>query len=253
VLQETIDPADPAGKGVYRWFQGTSMATPHVAGAAALVASLGVTEPAAIERLLASSASGTSLEREKYGAGLLDAAAAVRIATIWWTLLKIALAAAGAFLALLHARRLGHLRARAGAPFGLWPALLLGSGALALFSPLGVARLSGTSLLALPLPALPEHFLGAAGTSFAASIAAYAAWSALVPLLVALLARVVGPLRGVAAGLAFGQAGVLLHAALFRTVYLPFLPALLVPFWMFAGAFIAWWAGRALLQPEPLR
>ena len=55
------------------------------------------------------------------------------------------------------------------------------------------------------------------------------------------------------AGLAFGQAGVLLHAALFRTIHLPYLPAFLIPFWMLAGAFIAWWIGRALLMPESLR
>jgi serine protease len=257
VLQETIDANDPGGKGVYRWFQGTSMATPHVAGAAALLASVGVTDPAAIERLLASTAAKPQAREEamdeRYGAGLLDAAGAVRTATLWWTVWRIALAAIGAVIALFHARKLGHLRARRSAPLGLWPALFLGVGGLALLAPVGLARVTGLSLLALPLPALPERFLGPAGTSFVASVAAYAAWSAVVPLVIALVARLAAPLRGIAAGLAFAQAGVLLHAALFRSIHLPYLPGMLVPFWMLAGAFIAWWLGRALLQPESIR
>jgi serine protease len=270
VLQETVDPANPGGKGVYRWFQGTSMATPHVAGAAALLASLGITDPGAIERLLAGAADrpgtygraggdaqpvpdSSALLSEKYGAGLLDVGAAVRTATVWWTLFRIALAAVGALVALFHARRLGHMRARAGAPFGLWPALLVGAGALALLAPAGIARLPIVSLVALPLPALPGRFLGPAGSSLLASVAAYASWSALFPFAVAMIARAARPLRGVAAGLAFGYAGVLLHAAFFRTVYLPLLPSSLIPFWLLAGAFLAWVFGRALLAPEPLR
>src|SRR5207253_8617259 len=98
------------------------------------------------------------------------AAGAVRTATLWWTLWRIALAAIGAFLALFHARKLGHIRARGEGPVGLWPALFLGAGALAFLAPVGIARVPGLSLLAIPLPALPERFLGPAGTSFAASV-----------------------------------------------------------------------------------
>jgi len=177
----------------------------------------------------------------------------VRTATLWWPLLRIALAALGAWLAILHARKLGQLRAKAGAPPGTWPALLAGAGALALLAPAGLARLSGLSLLALPPLAMPERILGPAGSSILASAAAYASWSALLPFVLAMLARAVAPLRGIAAGLAFGWAGALLHAALFRTVYLPVLPAFLVPVWLVAGAFIAWWLGRALLAREALR
>src|SRR5437588_387952 len=73
------------------------------------------------------------------------------------------------------------------------------------------------------------------------------------PLALALVARAVKPLRGIAAGLAFGWAGLLLHAALVRSVYLPILPLWMVPLWLLLGSFIAWWAGRAVVVPERLR
>jgi hypothetical protein len=55
------------------------------------------------------------------------------------------------------------------------------------------------------------------------------------------------------AGLAFGWAGVLLHAALWRTVALPWMPALVMPFWLLAGAVVAWAVGRGLFARERLR
>ncbi|MFL5309443.1 MAG: S8 family serine peptidase [Myxococcales bacterium] len=256
VLQETIDPS--SGEGVYRWFQGTSMAAPHVAGAAALLQSVGVTNPAAVERLLSASARSpgaygraeTASDAERYGAGLLDVSGALRSATTWWALWRVALAALGAWLGLAHARRLGQVR---GAPAGLWPALLVGAGAYTVLAPAGLARLPALGLLALPPPAIAQQFFGVAGMGFTASAVAFVAWSAAPPFALALLARAVKPLRGIAAGIAFGWAGLLLHAALVRSVYLPVLPIWMVPLWLLLGSFIAWWAGRAVVVPERLR
>jgi serine protease len=246
VLQQTIEDGQPA----YRWFQGTSMATPHVAGAAALLMSLGVTSPGAVERLLASSARTPAEDaKDKYGAGLLDAAAAARTATFFWGFWRLALAIVGALLALKHARATGHLRAaeKSGALF--WTGLGLGAGALTMLAPWGAERISFLSFLALPPAAWPQRFLPAA--------AAYVGWSALAPFALALPARVASrPLQTafgkLIAGLCFGWAGVLLHAALWRTVDLPYMPAFLAPLWLAASAVVAWAAGRGLLQRERL-
>jgi serine protease len=79
VLQQTIDPE--TGEAVFRAFQGTSMASPHVAGVAALVKASGVENPDEIAQVLKQSArviQGDELNH--FGAGQLDAAAAVKLA-----------------------------------------------------------------------------------------------------------------------------------------------------------------------------
>lgn len=81
VLQNTFNPntQNPSSFG-YWFFQGTSMATPHVAGLAALVIARGAaTTPDAVRAAIQTTAKdlGTSGWDETYGWGLVDAAAAV--------------------------------------------------------------------------------------------------------------------------------------------------------------------------------
>ena len=80
ILQSTFSGATSAFG--YYFFQGTSMAAPHVAGVAGLIASVGVTNPDQVRALLVSTAQdrGDAGVDSLYGYGTLDAGAAVTAA-----------------------------------------------------------------------------------------------------------------------------------------------------------------------------
>ena len=65
---------------VYDFFQGTSMATPHVSGFAALLIQQGITSPAAVEAIMKRYASdlGPSGRDDEFGYGLINPRAALR-------------------------------------------------------------------------------------------------------------------------------------------------------------------------------
>lgn len=79
ILQNTVlDGLRQDGDGYYA-FQGTSMASPHVAAVAALVMSMGVKDAAEVKQLLQRAAT-TKRPKEQYGAGILSASKSVDLA-----------------------------------------------------------------------------------------------------------------------------------------------------------------------------
>ena len=83
IVQQTLDRNAP-GSFCYCFFQGTSMAAPHVSAVAALVVSRGVASPAAVRAALVASARdlGPSGWDADTGAGLVQALGAVQVADL---------------------------------------------------------------------------------------------------------------------------------------------------------------------------
>jgi serine protease len=219
VLQHTIVPGDTS-RTDYLWFMGTSMASPHAAGVAALVIGAGVRKPEAVEEILLDTARKPKAKAgvsgridDHYGAGIIDADAALKKSKDARGAGELGLAAASALYGVLLMRR----RRIAVARLGLGFAAALVGGSLA-------QHLADVSLFAT-------------GAGMAANPLV---WSAALPLLLTVLFYGVTRLRPMLAGFGFGVAGALLFAAVSGTVDVRFLPSFLDPFWLgLHGAFSA--------------
>ncbi len=153
VVQQTICDRGLNGCEVFPSYNGTSMACPHVAGAAALLVSLGVSDPAAIEHYLKTTARslGDDPEGHRFGAGLLQAQAAAERASLVQIFTRLIALLLAAFAAFKIARKKGQPTVKASNPMLLLVALVSGVGLL-FFAPWLVGRHHlWVDLLARPL------------------------------------------------------------------------------------------------------
>jgi serine protease len=223
-------------------WSGTSMASPHVAGAAALAMSLGVTEPVAVERALRDSArrvDDSDAGRKKFGAGILSAANAASAITRSHVLVRL-----GALLAvmLVLSRALAK-KDRAASPWRLafiLPALAAGPG-LFFFAPWLLPRADVVvDVLARPLADL-DFFVGASLHRWLPLA------NALVPFGLTALLLGVKRLRPAVGGVAAGTAAYLVSVAVLGEHAGPFGRTLLVA-WCALNAALCVWIARANLE-----
>ena len=256
ILQATIDRTDYR-KPVLAEYQGTSMATPHVSGVAALLFAAGARTPDEVEKALFEGARSEGAWTPRAGHGRLDAlgalealgkggAAPVDWAPLIWSAALLALL----LLSLKTKTRPGYVNVLLN-PATLLPLLISTVGLW--FLKLLWQRFIGhppaaTEVLSIPLPDWERILFGRG------KLASPLMYSALVPAIAALLAVRWRALRPVVAGLSLGFAGFLLYAAWAKApgiAYLPF--TFLARPWLVLNGVAAALVCRAMLRREARR
>jgi serine protease len=244
VLQNTIKIGDPT-QDDYFGYMGTSMASPHVAGVAALIVGEGVTDPAMVEKILKDTArhpKNQTYSKDRYGAGIIDAPAAIlkaRAATGGYQF-GLGLLLAGAAAASMRKR------IRVGA--GYLAGVAVGASGLFLLPYLApwFASLPGVELLTRGLPSWDISVLGPLGHGNALF------FSALVPLGLLAVGYGVPRLRGVLAGISIGVAAHLLFYIAVPLTEVRYVPSAfgLETLWLAFNAAVAVGLARIALKPS---
>jgi serine protease len=245
VLQNTIRLQDPT-KSEYAAYMGTSMASPHAAGVAALVVGEGVTDPDMVEKILKESARKPQNQKytaDKYGAGIIDAPAAIlkaRASGGGWQL-GLGLLMAGAVAASARRRGLG---TKVGA--GYLAGVVIGASGL-FFLPYispSLSSLPGIYTLTHGLPSWDLGILGPTGHGNALF------FSALVPLALLAVGYGLPKARAPLAGLAVGVAAHLAFFAVVPMTSVQYMPSAfgLESMWLILNAVICLALARVALR-----
>ena len=254
ILQNTIDPQDPA-KSVYAYYQGTSMATPHVAGVAALLYARGAESPDEVEQALFAGAKqvGSAAWTEQYGHGILNAQRSLEAlgrgpgGVDWHPLAWGAVLLAGVLLTIGRRFRPGYFNVLFSPRFGI-PLLLSTVGAFFLKWISGHFSVGVDSMLetaAIPIPDW-QRFLFGRG-----SLANPAFYSALVPIVGSLIGIGWKGARPVIGGIAIGFGAFLAYAAWAKAPALAYLPfTFLARPWLLVNAVVCLFISRAMLRKE---
>ncbi|MCI0574275.1 MAG: S8 family serine peptidase [Myxococcaceae bacterium] len=247
ILQNTIDPRDPS-RSIYASYQGTSMATPHVAAVAALLFAEGARGPEEVERALfegATPVNGQAWSSE-YGHGLLHAdrtlaAMKGQWSVDWNPLVWAAVLLAAVLLTIGRRERPGYLQVLV-RPLFLVPLLVATVG---LFFVRWVGTHEVLETASLPLPDLERIIFGRGRP------ASPFVYSALIPVVASFVAIGLKGLRPVVGGLAIGFAGLLAYAAWSGAPAIAWMPfrMLAVP-WLVFNVLVCLFVARALLRVE---
>lgn len=233
VVQNTLVNGNPNRFDYLAW-QGTSMASPHVAGVGALIYSAGVRDPDTVEQMLKQSATDLG-DANRFGSGLVSANHALSLAAQGTSAARGVTALALALLLALGIRSREGLRSLTAT--SAWSVAI--SGGLGVI-PWGLIPAIGAALgTSLTLGALGTGAtaLGPWGAPFVLSVGpAFAA--------VALLLHV-QRLRPLLVGLCFGSAAFLFVEALWPTLQIGVLPDALVGPWLVVHGVLA--AGLGVL------
>jgi serine protease len=248
VTQQTICNGGRDKCEIFGTFNGTSMASPHVAGVAAMIEALGVTRGSAVRDALYAGARTPSAGADPslYGAGILDGgAAASRVFWSHFVLRALALVGLGWLVRRRIAKRGGRMTQQVGAWLGMVSA---GVGLFAFAPLIGLLRQSGKVRDFVELAMRPvaewDGLLWGIGVH---------RWQLLASVLPALALSAIGfrsrHLRPLIGGVALGTAALLLQMAWSGDAAFvagPFLARV----WEVGNAVVCLWLARVALETK---